>query len=242
MNPAQNLRHRRDFGSIRHKRPVDHNDRQLQGAGGIKFRARTGSTRVFGDNLADPLALKECQIAFKGKRATGDDGLGIGQGQRARWVDKAQNVMMLGLYGELFKLQATDGEKDSGRRIGQSVNRRRHIGHATPEVVGGRNPWCTLQRQQRQTGDFGGLNGMAAHLSRKRVGRVDNMADGLGVQIAHQALDPAKAADPLGQGLDAGRFGAPCVRENARNPLIVQGYRQVGGFGRTSQNKDAGHG
>ena len=242
MNPAQNVLHRSDFGSVGHKRPVDQDDRQAEHAGGVQLGAGTFTPGVFGDDMADVMGLQQIQITRKGKRTTGNNRGCVGQGQCTRCVDKAQKVMMLGLYGELFKVLSPDGEENPRRIIGQSVSGGGHIGHVAPAVKGCGLPRRTLQRQQGQAGNCGGLNRMRAHLGCERMRGVDDVGDAFGAQVCHEAVHATKAANALRQGLLQGVFGTPGIGENARNALIYQGFRQSRGFCGAAKQKDADHG
>lgn len=242
MKPAQDLCHRFDTRPVTHLRSVDQDDRKAERAGSLQLGHGTGAAGVFGDDMADAVGFQQGQITLYSEGAAQNDRMGVGQRQQSGRIDKAQKVMMLGLYGEIFKVLPPDGKEDAGGFFGQSGDRSRHVGHFLPAVLGAGHPWLTLQREQRHVGDRGGLHRVIAHLRGKWVGGVDQVGDGLGAQIGHQSCHTAKAADALRQGLGGRRFSSPGVRENARNALIGQGYCQSRSLSRAAEQKDAGHG
>ena len=242
MKPSQNLNHAVNLGSVRHIGAVDQDHWQAQVTRGIQLCARAHTARVLGDDMGDVVGLQQIKIALQRKRSARNQGGGMGQGQSGGLVNQAQNVMMLGLYGEIFQRLATYGQEHPCRIIGQGRNSTRHIGHALPDVALRRLPRRAFKRHQRGLSDGGGLNCMAAHLGGKGVGGVNQVGDGFIAQIARQTGNAAKAADALGKGLAQGGFSASGVRENRVNALISQGFRQFRSLCRAAKQKDAGHG
>ena len=242
MKPSQNLRYGVNLWPVRHIGAVDQDHGQAQVTRRIQLCTRTRTARVLGDDMGDVVGLQQIKIALQRKGAARNQRGGMGQGQSGGLVNKPQNVMMLRLYGEIFQRLATYGQENPCRIIGQGRNSARHIGHALPDVALHRLPRRAFKGQQRSLGDGCGLNGVAAHLRREGVGRVDQVGDGLLAQIAHQTRHPAKAANALGQGLAQRGLGASGVRENRVNALIGQGFRQFRSLCRAAKQKDAGHG
>lgn len=229
--------------SVRHKRPVNQNNRQTQRARSVQFGPRAASASIFRNDKADTVGSQQGKVAVIGEGAARDNDGHIWQRQGLdRRIDKAQKVVMPGGYGEIFKLLPTDGKKDAGRLHRQDGDGGSHVGDQHPLIGGTGLPGRTLQRQKGNAGDFGSLHRVTAHLGGKGVGRVDDMGDVFGAQIGHKPCHTAKATDPAGQRLRHGRIGPPGVRENARNALICHGFGKIRGFAGASQKKGAGHG
>lgn len=223
--------------------PVDQNDRQSQGPGDIKLGACAATARVFGDDVGDAVGRQKGQIAVVSKGPARDNDCCVAQRKWPfRRIDEAQKVMMLRGYGEILKMLTTNGKEDSRRCSRQGGGGGGHVRHALPLVTWARPPSGTLQRKQRNVGDFGGFDSVFAHLGGKWMGGVDDMGDTLCAQVVNKARDAAKAADADKQGLGDWGLRPTGVRKNARNPLICHGFSKIRGFSGSSQQKGAGHG
>lgn len=242
MKPSENLSHGFDLGPVRHKGPVNQDHRQVQRTGGVQLGAGARSSSVFGDDMGDVVGSQQSKVALKAEGAARYDRAGLWQRQTCGRIDKAQKVMMLGFYGEYLKVLATDGEEDFGGVIGQRLNGAYHIRDRLPAVAEAGLPRLTLQGQKGQAGDFGGFDGVGAHLRGEGVGGVDQVSDVFGAQVGDEALDAAEATDALGQGLLHRAFRSSGIGEDARNTLISQGFGKHRGFGGAAEQKDTGHG
>lgn len=242
MKPSQNLRYGVNPWPVGHKGAVDQDHGQAQVTRRIQFCTRARTTRVLCDDMGDVVGLQQIKIALQRKGAARNHRSGMGQGQSGGLVNKPQKVMMLRLYGEIVQRLAPYGQENPCRIVGQGRNSARHIGDALPVVTLGRLPRRAFKGQQRRLGDGCGLNGVAAHLRREGVGRVNQVGDGVLAQVAHQTRHPAEAANALAQGLAQRGFGASGVRENRVNALIGQGFCQFRRLCRAAKQKDAGHG
>ena len=242
MKPSQNLRYGVNLWPVGHIGAVDQDHGQAQFTRRIQLCTRAHTARVLGDDMGDVMGLQQIKIALQRKGAARDQGRDIGQGQSGGLIHQPQKIMMLGLCGEIFQRLAADSQEHPCRIIGQGRDSARHIRHALPKVAFGGLPRCAFKSQQRNLGDGCGLNRVAAHLGRKGVGRVDQVSDTLSAQIAHQSLYPAKAANPLGQGLAQGCFGASGIGKDRINALFCQSFRQIRRLSCATKQKDAGHG
>lgn len=242
MKPVQNLFDGLNAVPLGYGGTVDQDHGQRQVAGGVQFGAGADAAGVLGHDVGDLVGFQQRKVAFQREGASRYNRIGLGQRQGFGRIDKAQKVMMLGLYGKNLKVLATYGEEDAGRGIGQRRSGCRHIRHGLPLVTGDGVPRLTLQRDKRQVGDFGGGERMYAHLRGEGMGGVDDVGDGFVAQVFHQTFHAAKAADALWQGLGNGRLGSAGVRENGCNALICQGFGENRGFGGAAEQKDAGHG
>ena len=222
-------------------RPVNQDHRQRQIPRGIKLGARALTARILGDDMADAMVPQQGQIARQIKRAARDDRMCVRQRQRAWRIDKAQQVMMLRPCAKRGQMQLADGQKHTGRGVGQRGNCACDIGHMGPAIGSPGHPGRTLQRGQRDAGFAAGGRGVPAHLGGKGMCRIDDMGDAFAAQKPHQPLNPAKAADPGRQGLGDGGVGPTGIREHRVHPCIGQHPGKSACLGRTAQKKDARH-
>lgn len=227
--------------AIRHRRPVDHDHRQAKIASSIEFGARTIATGVLGDDQLNIVVCQQLAVGYEGERPTGDDGCGMGQGQRAGLVDQAQQVVMLRGCGESIEVLATDGEENSCRCGRQGDDGSVDVGDMVPFVACDGFPRGTVQRDQGGFGGFAGSDGVMAHRGGKGVGGVDDMADVFGVKVGNQPVDAAKAANALGQGLRGGGVGAAGVGIDGVDFGIRQGFGERVRFRCAAKQQDAGH-
>ena len=242
MKPRHNLRHAIDLWPVGHKGAVDQDDGQGQGASSVKLGARAGAASVFGDDMGDAVGLQQVKVALKRKGAARDKGRGLRQGQGGVMIDQPQKVMMLVLCGEIFQLLPPDGQKHPCGGVGQGRNSTRHVGHMVPKVALHGLPRGAFKGYQRGFGQGCGPHRVAAHLGGEGMGCVDEVGDGVLAQVIHQPRNPAKAPDPLRQGLAQGCLGATGVGKNRVKRLICQGFRQIRRLGCAAKQKDAGHG
>lgn len=224
-------------------RAVDQDHRKGKVAGGGQLGFGPGAPGVLGDDDVDAVVLQQRKVAFGGEGAARDDGMGVGQGQRfGRRVDKAQKVVVLRGLGEKAKVLATDGEEDPARGLAKGGNRGFKVGDVGPVVLRSGGPRRAFKGDQGRVGFGAGGDGIRAHLRGERVGRVDHMGDGFGLDVGLEAFGAAKAADADGQRLGDRGLGATGVGIDSIHPRLSQGAGHLCGFGRSAQKKDARHG
>ena len=241
--PCHHLCHGSAYGSCGQGLPVDHDDRQAQQPRRVDLGAGPRTTGILGDNDLDLVLAQQVHIIFQPERPAGYDDFGIGQRQRRRWrIDKAQQIMVLRGAGEVVKVLASDGKKDPrpGRWLGTCGGL--DVRHSDPVVLRPRRPGRTLQGHQVNMAARGRINGIAAHLRGKGMGCVHDMGDPFGCQIVAQTFHAAKAANPLGQGLQKRLRRAPGIGKDRVKAGLRQGARQKAGFRGSAQQKDACHG
>ena len=223
------------------------NDRAINHDDGKAKRARCGdlghgafAARVLGNDDVDGMVTQQISVAGHGERSACDGQGGVWQGQGCgRRIDKAEQVVMLGLAGECVQMLPPDGKKyllwlgTKGKGCGSKV------WHMRPAVSRRRQPRCAFQRQQGDARGVGGKNGICADLGREGMRGVNDVGNRLGRDIGLQAYNAAKAADTGRQGLGHGQFGAASVGIDGIGVVIMQGAGQKASFARAAQKKDA---
>lgn len=239
--PRQNLVHAARQMARGQGGPVDHNDRQMKHPRSSELARSASATCILGDDVSDRMVTHQHRIARHVKGSARDDRAGLTQRYRAG-IDKAQQVVMLWPAGECGKVLFADGQKDTRRLVGQGGHAGIDIRHMGPVVARFRLPRRTLQRNHRGACQVAGLHGIAAHLGCERVGGIDDMGDGIALQIAHQTIHAAKAADPCRQGLRHGSVGASRIGKHRIRAALSQTLRQSASLGGAAEQKDACHG
>ena len=221
----------------------DQYHRQAKFAGGHKFGRCPRSTGVFGNDSVDLVKAQQVQIVIFRKRPARNHQRGVGQRQGAiRRVDQAHQILVLRLGREVRQVLATDGQKNPPRRAGQGGSRRRNVRHMDPAITRFRGPGGSFQRDQGGGGFTCGLDRMAAYLSRKRVGRVDQVGDLFAGQILGQPGHPAKSTGPNRDRLPGGVGDATGIRQRGGQTGLMDCHGQQARLGRAAKDQDVGHG
>lgn len=239
--PVQNLHDLCEFNPLRQGWTVDHQNRQAKCAGRIQLGASTRTSCVLGHNQLRAMALHQRAVVGFGKRPSGHDHIGIGQGQIDRRIHQSQQVMMLWLGGKIPKMHPANGEKHALGRTGKRVDRSGHIGHLLPSVTGLRDPRRARQGRQRDLRFTARLNRIPAHPGRKGMGGIDHMRHPVVTDISGQTCDTAKPAHAHGQGLPARVLHTTRVRIDRRNPLFGHGFGQRIRLGRSAEYQEVRH-
>ncbi len=238
--PVQNLCDTRKLGPLRQNRAVDHQHGQAQGTRHVQLGPRARAACVFGHNQLRAVAQHQRAVLRFGKWSTGNDNFGIRQGQAFGVVYKAQQVMVLGLGGKVFKMHTTNGEEHALGVAGQRVDGRCNVRDVMPGVAGLQRPRRAGQSGQRRLRCPTRLNRVPAHLGRKRVGRIHNMGNGVFADVLGQTFRTAEASNAHWQRLRAWAFHTSGVGIHSRNPLFRNGFGQSVGLGRTAKDQHIG--
>ena len=83
---------------------------------------------------------------------------------------------------------------------------------------------------------------MAAHLRGKRVGRIDQVGDGMLVQLAHHTRHATEPTDAHGDGLRSGLVHPAGIRQDRPLAPFGQTLGQRAGFQCAAKDKDVAHG
>ncbi len=217
---------------------VDHDDWQVQGAGGVQFGDGPGATCVFAHNDIDTVDLKQRCIRSHIKRAARDDDIMVGQrGRHVRRIYQAQNIVVLGLRTKFVNMHTAKRQHDAPALPRQRSNCAGDIRDMLPSVTWLRTPCRSRQRQQRHAQLRAGVVGVPAHLCRKRVCGINNMADIMIAQVGFQTSHAAKTTNTVGNGLRARGFDAASIGKDGGNATISDGARERAGLGCAAKDK-----
>ncbi len=237
--PRQHLRHRCHDMPGRQGWSIDHNDRNSQGAGGQNFGLRPRAACVFGDDVGDAVIAQQGGVMGHIKGTARDDRGGLRQDKRGRWINKAQQVMVLGLGGKGLKVLLADSEEHVCRGIGQGGHGGGDIGDLGPDITRRRVPRRAFQGEELHTASKAGIDRMTAHLCCKGVGGVDDMGDIVGLHIATKPRHTAKATDARGQRLGYRVGRAPGIGKHGVDARGGKGGGKAACLGRSPQQEKA---
>ncbi len=222
---------------------VDHDDGQAQLPRGDQLGAGPRATGILADDPGYAMLHKKRRVALKCEGAAIDQNMVVGQRwRRLRRIDQTQKIVMLWLRGKTGQMHAPDGQQDTLARAAKGRNRSGDIGDMGPVIALFGGPCRAGEGDKRRARGGSGLHGMFAHLRCKRMGRVDQMGDGLFAQVARQPLWPAKATAADRNRLRSGARHAACVAEGRGQARLGQGLHQSRGLGRAAKDKDVVHG
>jgi hypothetical protein len=189
------LRDGRLGGSTHH----DHGNAEVSGR--LDFPISRGAAAVLGDNEFDSFAAYQRFFVDETKRTTRKDQAMRGQGVDLRGpFDRAHEIAMLRRAGEGAELLPALREEDIARLLAERARGVFHCLDFDPAIAVLRRPCRARERKQGNFRRVAGFGGMARHLRREGVRRVDHSLDMLGLAISVQARSTAKTADPHRQG------------------------------------------
>lgn len=243
MKPSHHLSHPARDAAIGQGGPVDHDDRQAKLSCRVDLGARAVTTCVLGDDMGDAVIGQQRKVIGQPERPARDNRMGVGQGQGVGLIHQPQQVVVLGGAGELVQMHPANRQKHPRGGIGQGPRRRRDVGDVDPAITFNRLPSLALQRDQRDARDFGGTDGVAAHLGGKGVGGINQSGEALIGQEPRQPFGPAKTARAGWDRLGARRFNPPCVGQNRITSGQGTGQRAgIGGAAKDQRLLGGGHG
>lgn len=239
QQPAHNLISAMYFMARRDIWAVDHQYLDAKVPGRINLRARPAAACILGNDKVNPVLLKQRQIVFVRKRASGDNRMMVGKGQLFGWlIDQSQQIKMLRIVGELGQVHTTDSQKNASWRAGQLCRRIGNIHSSGPAVFFRRHPWCARQCDQRSSGFRAGLNRVATHLRGKGMGGVDHMSNSVFTDICRQSIGCAKSTNARRQRLGFQRLDPSSEGYHALNTRLGQFTRQGTGFERAPKQQE----
>jgi len=204
----------------RYEGALHHDHGQLQRARCLDLGGGGMAARVLRQDHLNAMVLEQTDIVLGGKRPPSLNEHNIGQiAGHGGHVDQPHDVSVLRRGQKLTDCQASDAEHHTRVRAQRGYGRG-HVRNLDPIVAGLTLPRRSFYGEQRRTCDRGGRDGVAAHLSGKGMGCVDQNVDAFVPQIADEPLDAAKAAASHRNGLSARSRGAPGQRQRRLKALI----------------------
>ena len=223
-------------------RSAYHDDRQAERAGGSQFGIRARPTGILGNDDINVVICQQSKIVVEPEGSARNHDGRLRQQGFGRWIDKPQQIVVLRRGFEQMQVLTADRQKDVHGGGRQRLHRVINSLHDVPHVTLFRLPRRAFQRGKGQGQGLASHGGVMTHLRGKGVGGVDDMGDVLVAQIADQARNAAKTADPLGQGLC---YGFGCTTGIGKDRVATGRGKCAGqqaGFGGAAQQKDAVHG
>ena len=222
---------------------INHQHGQAQFARRDQLGLRSNAACILADDQVDAMLLHQRAITRDGERAAIHHQTVPRQRRRhIGRIDKAQQVVMLGMDGKSRGMHSTQGQKDAPRRSIDGGNGLIHIGDMGPLVALLRGPRGAGQGDMGDVGLFCRRDSVGAHLGGKGVGGVDQMGDARITDETDQAVNTAKSADPHRHWLGARMLRAAGIAERGLHTRVGQQSGQSACFGRAAQNEDVVHG
>ena len=222
--------------------PRQQDDRQAEHTGRVDLGTRAVAARIAGDDPRDAARAHHVELGLKRERAAGHDHVGVERQRALRRIDKPQRVGMLRFGAERRDMLPADGKEHARSQLRQGDNGVVDIADFDPVVSGSPDPWRAFEREQWRLGFNAGRNGIAAHLGRERMRRVDHLGDAGLANVVGKALRSAEATDASRQRLVGWRAGASAVGIDGVESRVRNVRRKQIGITRSTQNKDARHG
>ena len=201
-NPVQNLFNGADFVPLRRIGPVDHEYRQAERPRGIDLGAGAFAAGVPGYQEIDPVRFQKVTFIRRRKRPSINDDIVMWQrGRLLRGVDESQEIVMLRRGLEYRNFRSPNGKENPPGRAAKGPGGPGHARHSGPAVTWAGRPRRSCKRDHRHAGGGTGRDRIPAYLRRERVGGVDQVRNGMVLEVGGQACCAAKSAGSNRQGL-----------------------------------------
>jgi hypothetical protein len=241
--PRQNGLYIGCFGYIWPQRPIYHNDPQPQRTRRVDLGDGTAAPCVLCDYMGDPVVFHQRDVTAYVKGPSRDRYVVLRQGDcRLRFIDKPQQIAVLGSRGELVDMHSANRQKDARCRFGQSSTGAGDVGHMGPMIARLRAPRRSRQPYQGHASSAARLVRVLPHCVGEGVGGIDHVADPFILEIGRQTIDATKAAYTHRNRLRNRRICTAGVRKNSLYLGGMEGLRQLAGLCGSAQQKDAHHG
>lgn len=238
-NPVQNLFNGADFVSLRRVGPVDHEYRQAEPSGGIDLGTGAFAAGIPGNEEIDPVRFQKVTLSRFCKWPSINDDVMVWQcGALLRGVDKSQEIVML-----RFGLEDRDFRSPNGKEypLGRTAKRPgglRHVRHSGPAVTWAGSPRRSCKRDQGHACGRASRDRIPAHLGGERVGGVDQVRNGMVLEIIDQARCAAKSPGSSRQRLCDGVHHATGVGERGTHPHGGDMRREGARLGGAAQDQE----
>ena len=218
-DPVQNLLDSADFVSLRRVGPIDHEYRQAKPTGGIDLGTGAFAAGIPGYHKVNPTGFEKGTLCRFSKWPTINDDIVTWQrGGLFRGVDESQEVVMLRSGFEDGDSRSPDGKENPPGRVAKRPDGSCHVRHSGPAVAGAGRPRRSCKRDQGHASGCTRRDRVPAYLCGERVGGVDQVRDGMVLEIRGQARCSAKSTGAGRQGLCDGIRHATGVGERGTQP------------------------
>ena len=152
----------------------DHHDANAEPARCFQFRLSGAAAGVLGDDDFDAVRLQQGEFILQPERAAQGQADRVGRHALGRGrIDAAYKIGMLRGCSERREILLPDGEQNPPRLLADSLSGCLHIGHHRPFVTCVRCPGGAVDRQEGNSGQLRGFDGVAFHLAGEGMGGVD---------------------------------------------------------------------
>lgn len=222
----------------RHRRAVDHNDRQTEFPGGEYLGHGPRSTGVFRDDQVGPMIAQKLRVILH------REGTAI-QKHRNMWqsyifgrrIDEANKVFVLRDGGELGEMHPPNGQKHAPCWPVKRSNRSRNIRDCEPVVLDGHLPRRTRKCDERNVLRRAGGDRVSAHLARKGMRGINDMRDAMCGNVGGKPVHTSEAANPQWQSLRLRPLNAPGERKLRTHAHLGHSFGQRGRFQRAPKDQ-----
>ncbi|KMS56700.1 hypothetical protein V474_16730 [Novosphingobium barchaimii LL02] len=239
--PVQDVLRKVKFAPVGQGGAVNHQYRQAQLARRDQFGAGAAAACVLAHDEIDGVRPQQIAISPGRERTAVHHQAVVGQrGGMLRRVDKAEQVVVLGLRGESIDVHPAQRQHDAAARPGKRLDGIVKPGHARPAIARLGLPAGPGERGKGRAGQPCGGYGIGAHHRRERMRGVDEVGYAVLAQVRRQPGYSAEAADARGNGLRSRAFGAARVAEDCGYPAFRQQQGKPACLGCTAQQQDVG--
>ena len=238
-NPVQNLFNGADFASLRRVGPIDHEYRQAEFPGGIDLGAGAVAAGISGYQKIDPVRFQKVALSRFCKWPSINDDIMMWQRGALLWdVDESQEIVMLRRDLEDRDFRSPNGKENALGRSAKRSGGLDRVRHSSPAISGTGRPRRSCKRDQGHASGCTGRDRVPAHLRGERVGGVDQVRNGMVLEIVHQASRAAKSAGSSGQWLCYGIRHAARVGERGTQPQGGDVRRKGARLGGAAQDQE----
>jgi len=224
-------------------RSIDHDDRQLQVAGSNEFGYGSTAAGILANDCVYGVLTQHGQILLCREGAASHNPFGMEKRHRVfRWVDKAQQVLMLCLGSKQPCVLLANGQKYLARLCWQRLHSCLDIRYTLPAIHTVCLPGRALIRTQLDTCERTSLQGIGADTGGEGVCGINDVTDVMLAQPVCHSLDTAKTANAGRQRLHFWRARSARVRKPGIYTTVCQNISNGAGFGGAAQKQDACHG
>jgi len=187
---------------------------QAESARRRELAGRRAAAAVLGDQHVDAMRPHQTLFVPRIERTSpGDDGY-VGEiVARVHGIDGADEVVMLRRGSKGRELQAARRQKHAARRGAQRSGGRLHSRDLGPAIARLRRPGRTGDLEQATSRELCRLAGVARHLRREGMRRIDQHLDLFGPEVGRQTIGTAEAADTRRDWLRCGGGRAASERQ-----------------------------